>query len=411
MTLKNRLEHRKLVEQARDSKGRDTLLLKTFSDGQRGLMQQRLDSIRQHPGTLYEKGFFAAEVLFESLVELGVPIIDICAQFTVENLAALVYEEWSNPVSHRKNLETSIRTKHSSDLSERIKSTNFKDLSNIQLFRERIAHNGVQLYQGNLYQARLSWKNFQPSNEDFLLNRFIPKKIGVTEAVLLGIYWSEGYLRKGKDSLSLILNGRQPEFDIEDRINMYGHLVVPLLRRVHNYEPVSADSYIKERKRKSGNDSYRPSVEINSAAVCTWLRDDLGYPPQQRTKGAYVAKRVPFQHLGKLKEIKQGFFAGLVAGLGILHSEETLLFEHVDKQFIEDIAELSKMLGYDPSQTNHRDYEKSHGYPTKSPIWHFTLPREDVDKILETDIDTELPHAGLFFNPRHYKNLTIQPTL
>ena len=42
-------------------------------------------------------------------MEFGVPISDIHAQFTVDNLAALVYEEWRNVAWHRENLGKAIR--------------------------------------------------------------------------------------------------------------------------------------------------------------------------------------------------------------------------------------------------------------------------------------------------------------
>lgn len=399
MTLKNRIDHEELFRLEGNPEGRDELLLRAFSEGQKGLTRERLESIRQHHKSLYVRARFASELLFQSLVELNVPLVDIGASFTVENLAALVYKEWSNPAQHREILRVEIRCKHKKEFDEKKSLFNFEDLSYPQLFRESISYNGVPLYQGNLYEARSFWKKFQPSNEDFLLNILIPERIGSIEALLLGIFWADGYLRKsGHDSLTLRLEGEQSDLDVANKINFYGRVVAHLLRSIHNYGPISGDSYIKERK---------PSFEMNSAAICTWLRDDIGFAPPQRTQGFYEPKKIPFYHL-KESEAQIGFFAGLVAGLGIINEDGTLLFEHKDRKFIEDTAELCRMLTYSPSPIN---YRLSRVLGSSNRIWYFTLSMDDVARMVSTDLDTTLTHAGLFFNPKHYAKVPVHSTL
>lgn len=402
MTLRNLVNREELDKAAGDSSRRDLVLLSAFGNGQQGLTIERLNHIRSHQGTLYERVKFGAEVLFRSLLELGIDRQAIGAQFTVENLAALAYGDWDNPKDLRESLRVEIRRRHRRELEDLKARVNFRDLSYPELFRETIVVDGIHLYQGNLYQARESWRSFQPSNEDFLLNTKIPIKIETLESILLGVMWADGYVRKTRKSLTLVLQGEQSDLDII----MYQELVIPLLRAVHNYVPFSREHYLYQRT--NGNGSC-PSIKINSAAICTWLRDDLEYPPEQRTKGDYQPKRVPFKHLSN-HQSRNGFFAGLVAGLGDIRDDASLLFEHADREFIQDIAELSRIIGYNPSPVAHRNYMPSHPHPIKRPIWYFTLPPNDVDMMLATDLDTNLTNVGLLFHPKHYRRVALQPT-
>lgn len=411
MTLKNRINHEELFRLAGNPEGRNDLLLRVFSDGQRGLTRERLDSIRQPHDSLYARVHFASEVLFHSLAELGVPSMDIHAQFTVENLAAIVYEEWNNPEQHKETLRVAIRGKHREELETKKRIFNFDDLTYPQLFRETISHKGIPLYQGNLYGARDFWKKFQPSNEDFLLNILIPERIGPVEALLLGICWTDGYLRKSESaSLTLSIEGEQSDLNTAYDINFYGDLVAHLLKAVHNYGPISGNSYVHERRTRRGAVEHYPSFEINSAAICTWLRDDIGFPPQQRTIGIYEPKKIPFEHL-KGSEAQKGFFAGIVAGLGAINDDGTILFEHKDREFIENAAKLSRMLGYHPSSISSRDYSISGKYHREKPRWYFTLSVDDVARMISADLNTTLPHIGLFFNPKHYRKELVHPIL
>lgn len=404
MTLKNRINHRELFSLAGNSEARDELLLRKFGNGLRGLTQERLDEIRRHRGNLYERAHFGSQVLFESLLKFVIPLADVHAQFTLENLAALVYEEWNNTAWHIENLRQAMRGKHRLELKSRKTQFNFQDLSYPQLFREKISLSGLSLYQGNLYEARSFWRNFRPSNEDFLNNVSLPLKIGHIESILLGIYWADGYLRKGSDSLTMRLQGEQSDLDSGIFKDIYKGVVTPLLNNIHNYSPISRGDYIRERKTRSGTRERYPSFEINSAAICTWLRDDFGYPSPQRTKEVYELKRIPFGHLKEV-EAKQGFFAGLVAGLGIVNEDGTLLFEHKDRKFMEDAAKLSRMIGYNPSTMDYR-YGRISG--SRNKIWYFTLSMDDIARMAATDLETSLPHTGLLFNPKHYRQLLFQ---
>ena len=398
MTLKNRLSYRELRRVGEDDQERNSLLLKAFGDGQRGLTLERLAEIRQFRGTLYEKAIHGAQVLLQSLLEIGMPQDNINAQFTFDNLAALVYEEWENFRLPVEELRREIIQRHQGEFDQKSKSFNFRDLSYAQLFREAVSYQGIYLYQGNLYTARSFWKRFQPSNEDFLANISLPLKIEHMEALLLGIYLADGRFRKSsKSSVTFVVQGEQSDLDPLNGINMYAHVVAPLLKRVHNYGPITSESYVNPRKNGK---KQTPYFEINSAAISSWLRDDLGFSAQQNTTLGYKQKRIPFEHLdGKAK---QYFLAGIVAGLGKWDKGD-ILFELKDKQFIQDIAELCQDLGYSPSTINERSSSLQSKYHTKKPIWHFTLSMNDIKNMLAADIDTDLPHVGLLFNPKHYR--------
>ncbi|MBI2124507.1 hypothetical protein HY637_01790 [Candidatus Woesearchaeota archaeon] len=404
MTLKNRVDQATLYNTAGNPAERDAVLLGAFSDRGMGLTKKRLEEVRFYSGSLYERAQFAAQALFQSLVELRVAPSEITAQFTVDNLAAIVNQEWTTPTNSTEILREAIRAMHEQDLQLKKNVFSFEDLSHPQLFRETIYHEGKPLYTGNLYQARRFWRKFQPSNEDFLTNLTLPIKIDYSEGVLLGIYWADGYLTRDKNCL--IISGEQQDLDIERGINMYGDLVAHLLKKVHNYGPISGDSYIKERTTRQGV-AHRPFFVINSNAVYTWLRDDLGY--QYTPRGKHVSKRIPFDILLGLNA-KKGFFAGLIAGLGKFNEYGELYFEHQSEEFIRDIAELSTRIGYSPSEVESRNTKKLGRGLRKNPLWHFTISRRDISRMLKTDLDIALPHAGLLINPRHYQSVIIPPT-
>ena len=404
MTLKNRIEQVRLFETAESPAERDALLFGAFREGQLGLTQVRLDSIRHAPGVLYERARFAAQVLFEALIEIRLPQDEIAAQFTVDNLAALVNEEWNNPRNHTETLRGVIKVIHEKELKRLRQMFNFSDLSAPQLFRETLHHEDIPLYIGNLYNARRFWKGFKPSNEDFLANISIPLRIKYFDALLLGIYWADGSLGRGKGILTI--DGKQGDLNERRNVGMYKDLVAHLLKSIHNYGPVSADSYIKERRTKMGI-AYHPSFEINSAAICTWLANDLGYP---LTQDRYAHKRVPFEHLLGV-EAKQGFFAGLITGLSKINEWGSLLFEHGDRTFIGDIAELSTRIGYSPSEIERRDTTKFGNKPMKHPMWWFTVSQRDVVRMLNTDSKTALPHIGMFYNPQQYDRVQVHEIL
>ena len=402
MTLKNKVGQFVLHSTAGRPVERDLLLTQAFSQGKNGLTQERLSLIRQFSGNLYERTQFAARILLRSLLEIQVPLNEMGAQFTVDNLAAIVNRDWISPKDHTENIRKVIEIEHEWELVRKRNLYNFHNLTSPQLFRETITYGDSAIYYGNLYEARRFWKGFQPSNEDFLTNISLPTGVGYAEALLLGIYWSKGYFIDGRDSLTV--NGKQCDLDISRNINMYGDLVAHLLKTIHNYGPISDTSYIKERRTLHGV-AHRPFFEINSSAIYTWLRNDLDYPPT--TNGNPSPKSVPFDHLSEL-ETRQGFFSGLVAGLGEFDEEGALLFEHRDEKFVRDIANLSVRIGYSPSEIEHRDITKNHGRLRKNPIWHFTILPRDVERILKTDPGVALPHVGLLINPRHYESVTLQ---
>ena len=395
MTLRNRLSNGELMDSAGNPQLRDELFVEKFSKDGRGLTLEKLTQIRRFQGTLYDMLFHAANIFYEALFEFReVSQKDMSSQLTSANLAAIVSEEWSDPKQIIYSVNDAIGKEHREELNVKRERYNFKDLPAIQLFREQVSTRGQSLYQGNLYQAREVWRNFQPSRGDFLKNIRLPTSIGFYEAFLLGVFWADGCIYQSKDSKGLHISGNRKDFNMASNVDFYGDIVFPLLKGIHNVSEVT--NYVVKRKTYGGTDTYLyPSVKIHSAAICTWLLDDLEFsPPATKTENVRPIK-IPVHQLQSL-EAQVGFFSGMLAAMGTLNTNGTLSFQDVNKAVVDDIGRLAETFGYHPSETKAGQDNK----------WYIYFQRQDARRMSRVNLDqvtSTYPflHAGLFFNRKH----------
>ncbi|MBI4143447.1 hypothetical protein HY487_01030 [Candidatus Woesearchaeota archaeon] len=397
MKVKSRLPQRTLLAVGNDEASRDELLVETFSRDGKGLTLDRLLSIRRVRGSLYGKLTAAANSFYGSLLEAGdIPTQDIAYQFTASNLAALVNENWNDVKGKMEKVSKAIAKKTKARLKKAKAAYNFASLSPLQLFRENVRWENSWLYRGNLYEARDSWKKFQPSEDDFLRNIKIPTSLGFYEAFLLGVTWAYGAIHLSKSQNALLILGDRRD------LKFYEYVVVPLIRDTYN---LVTSSYKRIVKTQRGQDEYEyAAVEINSQAICTWLANDLGFAVVGQKKDRNI--KIPFGHL-TAGETRYGFFAGALASMGEVSRMGRLRIGSVNKNLVEDVASLAEGIGYRPSEVT-----------SKGGKWFIYFPRRDLMRMCNVDPDeianmgsfTPRPgyeHVGLFFNMRRLNWLRL----
>jgi len=402
MTIQNRVKNVDLRNA--DSLQRDRLLLDAYSKGSRGLTPETLSRIRDLDGGLYDRVLEGSYIFFEALLELGIPRDSIASQFTSNNLAALVYREWENAKSSSNSVSTAISRHHGDESERKLGIFGFRDLGAMQIFREQIRvgtlDGEVRLYNGNLYEARARWRNFQPSNEDFMKNYCIPTQIGFYEAFLLGVFWADGHISQTRKSKFLSISGNRKDLDFN--VDFYGDVVIPLLRGIHNFVEISDSRYIRNKNKKAGDGkSTYPSVDIYSAAISSWLIDDLGFPPPVTKRENTESINLPFDVLLR-DEAKYGFFSGLIAAMGTIHAKNGYLrFEDKNKPFVDGISRLASEIGYSPSEVK----------PDVN-SWYIFFKKRDLIDMCNLDIGAitkayNFAHTGLFFNRKHQNVLQL----
>ncbi|MBI2124731.1 hypothetical protein HYT92_02970 [Candidatus Pacearchaeota archaeon] len=387
MTLNNRIDQNELYATAGQETQRDGLLARAFMqedrEFHRGLVPERLNSIRTFEVPLYRRIEFAAAILSDALFEMGVSADEAIRQFTADNLAAIVNKSWNNPRKQAHEVKQAIERRHDAELHRKKARYNFDNLTALHLFREKVMYGGKNLYRGNLHKARGYWKKFQPSSEDFTRNINLPLSIGSTEVgILLGICMKYGQLERSTGTVTFW--GKKDDSHDGSQADAYRGIVPHLFERVHNYQGFCGESQV---------------FTVDSQAITTWLTDDLRYP-YTVNGSTYRHKRVPFsQLLGKNTKI--GFLSPLIShSKGI--DEFDMRFEDGDKLFVRDILALMEMIGYSPSGIRvQRD--QSHN---QSPVWYFGIPKGDLSRILHNDMDTAFRHVGLLLSP-DYSRLTV----
>ena len=254
-------------------------------------------------------------------------------QITQYLLAALTYVTYGENRFEDYNRE--VGTIISKNFKDERKETEEKfglDITNIQLLREEVG-----AYDGNLYEARHVWPNFQPSKDDWLRSVKIPTRIGFEEARLLGIDWGDGHIKNDLEDNHYIfpLKGNQDDFEL------YG-IVGKEINRIHHVKDLIRENK-GDKKFPWGGNRYswnNPALDISSKAVVTWLMDDLGFPCPKENVGL---PRIDFT-----EEQKTGFFVGIVAAMGELKKNNELGLTDKDSIFIQNLEDLSKDLGFTP---------------------------------------------------------------
>jgi hypothetical protein len=331
---------------------RDALL-----KGAYGFTNEELDRIR-HIQDIEERIKTAAKALFE---KSNKPIA-----ITSHNIAAVASEKW-NSTTVRK-----YGTIISNMYKDRKKEAKTKGLN---LPCTHFLREDIGAYTGNLEEAANVWKNFRIGPSDTLRSIKIPTNLYERDvSQLLGLYWADGYMRKTYGTGSFSFNMTFPD---EDK-PLYEHIVIPLIERIHNLSvPIETEEHSNENFSGKIREYLRYRVRIGSEAITSWLIKDLGYPIKR--------ENIP---LPAVDYDKKGFFEGIVAGMGRRYTHDywdRMVIYDNDKSFIENIYNLSRDLGYTPTEPKGREY---HLKGKKCTSWRILFHADDVRQMN-------------FINPRH----------
>ncbi|MFH2028870.1 MAG: hypothetical protein ABIJ08_07040 [Nanoarchaeota archaeon] len=314
---------------ASDRYSRDQQIVRIFNLG-----QYDLDRVRQHT-YLIDRLEEAARTIVARLTESGLDPMLIPSQLTLANLAMVADDGSYNKSPPMQAANTALKRAY-----KKRKAAIFEeyglDVPYTQFLREDIG-----LYAGNLYDAKKRWKGMDVSKYDWLKDVRVPTDISQDVAILLGIYISHMQINpaneKGRSENSFEMYGRNIDFEL------YTEIVIPLIRKIHNIQPLLPGQDEGDILVSYDNFSYDlPALEISSRAVVSWLRDGI---KMSRDKGD---RRVP-----KLEGIEQklGFLKGFIAA-------EASIYQYSDKSQVriypvnpdlsQDIVDLSKSLDLNP---------------------------------------------------------------
>jgi len=227
-------------------------------------------------------------------------------------------------------------------------------------------------------EERKFWKNFEPSDDDWLRDITLPMpkyngKFGHEESRLVGIIFGDGFIQaeSGREALRLTGSSEDVKF-FKDFVAPAIEDVFGTLPRIHVENNLSASSTGEEIKSKT------VFMSVGSKAIWTWLSRDLGFPIEK------ADVRLPVRYCDKT-----GLLEGLNASMGSLkfsdgHLEFSL--HETDETFVRDVHRLAGSLGYNPS----KPYKM---ISRENVTWRLRYSRRDIPKIK-------------FFNPRHVRFLS-----
>lgn len=245
---------------------------------------------------------------------------------TEMNLAALIFSDWDDPESNKKRIHYQLQKLYRAERKEFLAEFGFK-LPYIEFLKEEVT--GRKL---NCLKAREQYKKFRVSTEDILRNIALPD-LNYESAVLLGVYRGRGILNlkesNGKKSYVLQLSGNSKgDFDF------YEDYVKEAIQRAHNLKVEIRP--VRRVGKLSGKEyeAFYPQIQTGSKMIYTWLKDDLGFPQ--------------FHNIKWNRELEQGFFDGLVASMGALRKDGTMVLTERNREFIKNFVDLSIRLGFTP---------------------------------------------------------------
>jgi len=178
----------------------------------------------------------------------------------------------------------------------------------IALLRAEVG--GQDIEDHPLLKAKKVYDDFSISMFDWGKFITIPLEIGIDEAELLGIIWSDAR-KRNRDAYNGELNvvGRSNDFEL------YNEFVGPRVKEVFNLsgEVTTLTFTFPKLTRTRKGKTYEgpkiikePCVRLGSKAVSTWLSNDMGFPNLEA-----ILEKLP------LKRQKLAFMEGYIAGKGI----------------------------------------------------------------------------------------------
>ncbi|MEM4230846.1 MAG: hypothetical protein QXF25_03155, partial [Candidatus Pacearchaeota archaeon] len=160
-------------------------------------------------------------------------------------------------------------------------------------------------------------------------------------AFVLGVIYAGGYIVKSQTTrhpCSLRLTGDKKD------ASFFQDYLTPIMQSVFNLSEIYQE---EERKTRDGDSTYMlPKIRIDSMAVASWLRYDLGFPAEKtRNEGKYFPKVCLSEHS------YIPFISGFVSLKGAKHKERGCIrFSTWDKNILSQLSEQLQRAGISVSR-------------------------------------------------------------
>lgn len=300
----------------------------------KGLAQEDIDRLGHceslDDNLLEFRIFEASEVLKQKCIH----------DFSTPLLAMLLFQNSWNPQNARacKNRLTRRISAMFKDEAKH-KSMRYKmKIPHIQILRETTGN-----YSGNLYEARDYWSKFVPSDIDFQRSIRLPTPLPNQQgfclseeaAFVIGAIYAGGYLATSTNTehpCRVMIRGDKKD------VSFFQDTLYLLVKSTFNLEDICLNEKRPTRDRKS---QYRmPSFKIDSLAIATWLKYDLGFPAEgTRNEGKQFPQVCLSEHS------YTPFISGFVSLKGTQHPRGSIRFVSRDKSLLQQIVKQLQRAG------------------------------------------------------------------
>src|SRR3990172_10576241 len=286
---------------------------------------------------------------------------------TFYTVAALAYDRWDSGV-HGQNLGRVFRGVYGQESAEFAKRG--VKIPLVEFLRAEVTGQKIPLVK----EMRV-WEGIEPSNADFLRSVKIPTDTKTRKvSQVVGYIFGDGILnvQKKDDRNVLVMSGNKDDWPF------YKQVLKPTLETTFNIPlPVDVSNHSGEFLGKE-RDYDDPSIQIGSKAVVSWAMNDLGLPLGKTNV------KLPVELCDR-----QGLLEGLLATMGNKYqkhktSSNFVVIDH-DKDFIGEVYDLSREVGYKPSEPRHQARPEI-GFSQGS--WRLEYGWQDVQQMK-------------FINPKH----------
>ncbi|WP_254544131.1 hypothetical protein [Halomarina pelagica] len=341
-----------------DAGERDDLLIEQF-----GLSQADLSRFRsQRVGNAV---YTAAKWLVDH---------DFPRQITTQNLAAMVYEKWDRPEQRKSYVSDALRRRYNNDQRQ---AEIYYDLSPpyIHFLRDEVG-----AYDGNLLTVRNRYSSFTPSNSDYLRSIRLPPIIDFEAARLLGVYAVDGkFQTQGNGQQVLLIEGGRDD-------EAWYECLREKIADVHNLSVNRFAHHDIFRKPNKEYEYARPRIKLQSQALTTWLRDDVG-----------LALRAGHRQLpsppgfAETPAQQRGLLADALAGMGRIDRGRRYETRRTERTLLTELHSLAHTLGFDPNLVEGTTQDGT-------PVQKLVFNKADIRTLLD---------QGLLWNPRHRQAINV----
>mgnify|MGYP001619978995 FL=1 len=265
----------------------------------------------------------------------NIDIIKIGAQLTLCTIGGLYRNPWDGDYQESTYQVGSILNRRYKKQKEGNNEPNLK-LTSTHFLREE-----MEVYHGNLPEARNIGYDFYASSYDLKESIKLPLKLGFYEDLLIGIAYAEAFIatqssdkaRHGSKIRELVFKGT----NYETELPLYQLIIIPLLKSQYNYIAEITQGIAKTLE---GKEYMYPQIIVSSSAISTWFANHLHFPSGGEREDLEFPK-----YINKSDKTGLDFFVGYVSAKGRIMKDNSVKITSTKKIFLDSLLEVANKNG------------------------------------------------------------------